>query len=194
MCRKNSAVEVELAMRLDAGRLRDAVTLGLETYGEPLWRSIQFVVRDEDETEDAYGAFLEQLWRSIEGRQWQRRCSFATWARQLAFRAALDQVRRQKAQRNVTLSSGKHPVVDGTTWRKEPDVLPALERLSPYERALIRARLWERLSWKQIATLLWQGEAMTEEQIAREAGRHRVNYYRATAKLRERMQCGSEAR
>jgi DNA-directed RNA polymerase specialized sigma24 family protein len=84
MLRKNDQAEVEIVRLLEEGKARAAVERGLAEYGAGLRGFVLQVLRSTADAEEAYGAFCEDLWHSLKGGQWQRRCSFLTWARKLA--------------------------------------------------------------------------------------------------------------
>jgi DNA-directed RNA polymerase specialized sigma24 family protein len=194
MCRKIPETEAEVVALIEKGLEREAVNLGLAAYGRCLRRFTVLVTQSEAVADDAYGAFCEDLWKSIASGKWQRRCSFLSWSRRLAWHAALREI-RVRGPRVVALTSSLAVTVEETSSQAgfgsstKESFAVAFAELSPEERAILVLRAVHALSWDAIARLFASDEPSScKQDLARLAGALKVRYLRIKRRLHARLE------
>ena len=72
---------------LAKGENDSAATLAIRALGPPVLRYLRAILRDEDDTKDAFSHWAESMWHGLPGFHWKS--SLQTWAYRLAYHAAL---------------------------------------------------------------------------------------------------------
>jgi RNA polymerase sigma-70 factor, ECF subfamily len=187
-------IERQIRALFDAGKLENAATLLVESYGGEIFRFVLSRLRDHDATSEVFSQFTEDLWRGLGGFRWQ--CSARAWSYTLARHAASRYVARARRQRKreVRVSpSGLHEVAAKirtetlTAARTEVKsrVAELSEQLPLDDQTLLVLRVNRRLDWKEIARIMIDdGEATTERDLDKEAARLRQRFQAVKEKLR----------
>ena len=188
-------LEARIREKWDAGDLPGAATEALRGYGLEVFSYLVAITRDESEASEVYSAFCEAMWRGLHAFRWQ--CTFRTWAYLLA-RHALSRRGRDpfcNAERAVPLSWAPEvfKIADGVRaktlkfLRTEVKDRVALlrERLEPEDQSLIILRINRRLSWDEIARIMYEEETEpSAQQLRRKAAALRKQFQRAKERLR----------
>jgi RNA polymerase sigma-70 factor (ECF subfamily) len=162
-------VSMEEAIRslLAAGDATGAATLAIRRLGPEVLRYLRALLRDEDEAEEAFSQFAENLWRGLPG--YQGRASFRTWALRVAHHAALnlrDQAWQKRGRRLETGDASRIAAEVRTASairvERQRDALDALRAsLSVEDQALLVLRLDQNLSWNEIAEVFTEGDSIS---------------------------------
>ncbi|MBL8957809.1 MAG: sigma-70 family RNA polymerase sigma factor [Myxococcaceae bacterium] len=176
--------------------VREAATLAIEGYGPAVRGFLGVLLRDEQQADEAFALFCEDVWRGLPGFRWST--SARAWcyvlARHCALRSLRDRGRRQGAQ--VPLSQVSESALPRT---REPSEVPhhlrtenrsrmrALrERLGVDEQVLLVLRIDKRLSWNEVALVMaGEGEQLAGPALTRSATTVRKRFQLAKEKLRE---------
>jgi RNA polymerase sigma-70 factor (ECF subfamily) len=192
-----TAAESDVRTRVEAGDLKGAATLALETYGPELYGFLHALARDDDLAAEAFSTFSEDLWRGLQKFRWES--SLRTWSYALA-RNALWRLRRdprRRAEHNIPISDQSSNLaqlavqVRTTTLpflRTEiKDELSRLrDELDPDDHALLILRIDRRLSWRDIARALPPPDGGDPEAgLDKRAATLRKRFERAKSLLRE---------
>lgn len=195
MITADADLEARIKDRWEAGDLPGAATEALRGYGLEVFSYLVAITRDESEAGEVYSAFCEAMWRGLSDFRWQ--CTFRTWAYLLA-RHALSRRGRdpfRNAERAVPLS--RAPEVFKMAENVRTKTLEYLrteikdrvallrEQLEPEEQSLIILRINRRLSWDEIARIMWDEETEpSAEQLRKKAAALRKQFQRAKDRLR----------
>jgi RNA polymerase sigma-70 factor (ECF subfamily) len=152
-------LETELAAHLARGEVDRAATLAIEGYGPAVLGYLGSML-DEDDAQDAFSLFAENLWRGLPAFRWE--CSARAWAFRLAWFAVARLMRdpyRRHGQRLPTTAASRlaASVAASTTLAREArsDRFRKLrEALDPEDRTLLVLRLDRELPWEEIAQVL----------------------------------------
>jgi RNA polymerase sigma-70 factor (ECF subfamily) len=191
----NADAEAEIRSRWDAGDLEGAATCALHCYGSEVFSYLMAITRNEPEASDVYADFCEAMWRGLPDFRWQ--CSFRTWAYVLARHALSRRCRDpfRDAGRAIPLSRASEVFKIADSVRSKTlrflrtevkdQVAVLRERLDPEDRSLIILRINRRLSWDEIARIMYEEEAEpSTEQLRRKAAAMRKQFQRAKERLR----------
>jgi RNA polymerase sigma-70 factor (ECF subfamily) len=179
--------ELDRAVRtpLDAGDERAAIALLVERIG-PSIRAYLRTLLLEDEAEEAYSDFLENVTRSLSSFRWE--CPVRAWAYRLAYHAAARIWRRPARRIEEPLPSSLSRLGPGS-GRPEPVMSSrhaglALLRasLSVEDQTLLTLRIDRELEWEEVAAVLEDG---ADGPSAPRAAALRKRYERLTTRLRE---------
>jgi RNA polymerase sigma-70 factor (ECF subfamily) len=168
---------------LEANDAREAAALAIRTLGPPVLRYLRAILRDEDDTKDAFSHWAESVWRGLPGFRWES--ALQTWAHRLAFHSALalrdDAWRRHAARLEATAASRLAETLRTRTAAKAEQRLAALRRLREEltleEQTLLQLRVDQGLSWVAIAGVL------AEEGARLDPGTVAKRYERLKARL-----------
>jgi RNA polymerase sigma-70 factor, ECF subfamily len=194
----NVASPLEQAIRAsaDEGRFADAVTVAIEGYGQDLLMYLHALVRDEDEARELFAEASMRIWLNLPKFRWHS--SFRTWAHAIARNLACDAHRKRQRERarHVGLSDAPEvaaiaAAVRSTTLlhlRGESErQLDALRASLDYdERTLLILSLDQRMSWREIAEVMSDGET-DERELHRLSARLRKRFERLKDRLREHL-------
>jgi RNA polymerase sigma-70 factor (ECF subfamily) len=152
-------VETELAAHLARGEVDRAATLAIEGYGPAILGYLCSML-DEDDAQDAFSLFAENLWRGLPAFRWE--CSVRAWAFRLAWFAVARVMRdpyRRNGQRLPTTAASRlaASVAASTALAREArsDRFRKLrEALEPEDRTLLVLRLDRELPWDEVAQVL----------------------------------------
>lgn len=166
---------------------REAAALTIRTLGPPILRYLRAILRDEDDTKDAFSHWAESVWRGLPGFRWES--ALQTWAHRLAFHAALalrdDAWRRRAARLETSAASRLAENLRTKTAVKAERQLAVLrqlrDELTLEEQTLLQLRVDQGLSWVAIAAVLaGEGEQLDPGTLAK-------RYERLKARLGKRL-------
>src|SRR5258705_9489520 len=89
--------------QIERGDAAGAATTALRAYGPPIFGFLWMALRNEEDTEEAFAQFSEDLWRGIGS--FRGECRFRTWAYQLAHNSACRLLRGPFRRRRPRLPS-----------------------------------------------------------------------------------------
>jgi RNA polymerase sigma-70 factor (ECF subfamily) len=153
-------VEAEVRERLAAGDADGAATAAIERLGPGILGYLCTVL-GEDDAQDAFSMFAEDLWKGLPG--FRGECPLRAWAYRLAWNAASRFRRdpyRRRAERLPTSAASRlaFQVASALAPGSRQDRLARLRAtLDPEDQTLLVLRLDRELEWEEIATVL-QGE------------------------------------
>jgi RNA polymerase sigma-70 factor (ECF subfamily) len=182
--------EAEIARLLAARELEAASTLALRCYGPSVLGFLAAVMRDHDETNEAFSQFAEDMWRGIAG--FKGECTFKAWAYKLAWHAALRLRRDAYRRRRQPLAGNSDAFVaqvrSTTASHQRTDVKERVAALRASlaldEQTLLVLRVDRGLSWREIAAVL--DDDQSEATL-------RKRYERLKDKLRRLARAGAAA-
>lgn len=171
-----------------------AATLAIRKYGPEIIGYLMAVSRNEDVAGEAFSMFSEDLWKGLPKFRWES--SFRTWAYTLA-RHALHRYHRDPARKRrhvrVSQSPEVRQLVDQVRtstlmyMRTEvKDSVTALrEKLDPEEQTLLILRIDRKMSWRDIAAVMHDGDDPDTAELKRTAATLRKRYERLKNTLRD---------
>jgi RNA polymerase sigma-70 factor, ECF subfamily len=175
----NSEVEENMQAAWRSGDFRRSTEMMLASYGPELHGFVlaQFSGQ-EARGEDAFLDFCEDFWRGLPGFEW--RCSLRAWSYKLARSAAARAHRSAHERRRRRLSIVDAPEVEALVMEARTttelylqtaakDAVRELRaQLSQEDRDLLTLRVDRRLSWRDVAHVLIDGdEASSESELTR---------------------------
>lgn len=159
-----AALEARIRDAVTAGELQRAATEALQLYGSELFGYLCNVARDEDLASDAFGATCERMWKGLPTFRWES--SLRSWLYTIA-RNALSTLRAhpsRRPERNAAVSQ-----LDDLAQKIRTETLPmhrteiregirALrDELSAEDGELVLLRIDRKMSWRDIARVMYEG-------------------------------------
>jgi RNA polymerase sigma-70 factor (ECF subfamily) len=192
---ERDALEGRIRVHFETGDKKRAATALLEGYGRELLGFLIAHLRDRDAAGEVFSLFAEDLWRGLDGFRWE--CSARVWSYSLVRHAAsryLKDARRRRA-REVSLSRAgplseieariRTATLAGARTEARSRVTQLRESLPPEDQTLLILRINRKLGWKEIAQVMaYDGEAVADEVLAKQAVRLRKRYQLAKDRLR----------
>lgn len=183
-------VEARVSEAVANGDYEAAATAVIQGYGPQVLGYLRAVVRDDEEAEDAFAVFAENVWRGLPS--WERRASVRVWAYSVAWNAATRVFRDPWLRRRRELPAGAAACLAAdvmSTSRRDLDRrLSALEQLrgalGPEEQSLLVLRVDRGLSWGEVAQAMGAGD----DHPSRAALRKRFE------RLKEKLAAAAKAR
>lgn len=173
------------------GEFAQAMEWALVGHGPAIMRLMASVLHDYRRSRAAFSLFSEKLRHGLPDFRWE--CSFRTWAYRLA-RNACYQVQHLPPDEEKTESSSgpmdeaQRQVLESRPWQRtsiKERVRALREKLSPQERILLLLRVDQRLSWREVARVMSDGdEPLTDEVLDREAAALRQQFKHTKSRLR----------
>ena len=200
-----SALEQSIRESFEKGDKQSAATKILEGYGREVLGFLLSRVRDDDAASEIFSQFTEDLWRGLDGFQWE--CSARVWSYALVRHAASRHFRgrRRRRGRFVPLSDAgplsqieekirtETPFADRTESRNRAAKLR--DALPPDDQTLLILRVNRKLRWKEVAQIMsYEGKAVPEAVLEKETARLRKRFELVTDKLRRLAQDQDRAR
>jgi RNA polymerase sigma factor (sigma-70 family) len=133
---------------------RSAFACLLEREGPTAYRAALAILRSPDGARDAVQEAAIRAWEGLS--DLRAASAWPTWFRRIAIRAALDESRRARSSREVTMPldlRASHPD-PAPAIEERVSILMALERLPPGDRAILGLRFGADLTVPDIATAL----------------------------------------
>lgn len=161
------ATDAALEMRFAAGDVAAFEALFRAWHGE-VFRWVARIVRDRAAAEDVTA---EAFWRAYRGRaRFDPSRSFGAWMRRIATNAALDHLRRARADGGRVADVAGLPATDAREASSRDDrdaVLTAVGRLSPALRVVVTLALVEEQPYAEIADALGISVAAVKVRVFR---------------------------
>jgi len=189
------ALESRIHAHWAAGDKKKAATALLEGYGRELLSFLIAHLRDRDAASEVFSQFTEDVWRGLDGFRWQ--CSARVWCYTLVRHAASRYIKdaRRRRGRQVSLSRAgplsaiEQKIRTATLAAARTETRSRMSRLReslpPEDQTLIILRVNRKLDWKDIAqVMVYEGETVADDVLAREAVRLRKRYQLAKDRLR----------
>jgi RNA polymerase sigma-70 factor (ECF subfamily) len=188
-------VESELRAHCEAGRLQDAASLLVRSYGPELFGFLMTAHGgDESEASEVFSQLTEALWRGLPSFGWNS--SARTWAYAIAHKLTL-RYRRDAARHKRRVADVGSSILERLAERVRTDTVSFLrtekrtrlqalrDSLSEEDRLLLLLRVDRKLSWNEVARVFSEEEALDPAGLAKEAARHRKRYQLVKDRLRE---------
>ena len=192
----NERLEAAIRARFEAGAHGEAATLLLEGYGREVLGFLLTRLRDPEIAGEVFSSFTEDLWSTFP--TFGFRCSARVWAYTLARHAASRHLKMlgRNRRRHVPLSEA--PGLSALELRIRTETAAILKsrvkerveelrgQLSPEDRSLLFLRINRELGWREIAHVLgYEGDALDEAVLVREAARLRKRFQLVKQRLRQ---------
>lgn len=153
-----------------------------DLYIKKIYDFIYYKTLHKETAEDLTSKVFLKAWQSI-SRFNSAGGSFSAWLYQIARNAVIDHYRGQKNNRNIEdvwdLSSDEDLARDLDVKNKLADIEKYLQKLSTEQRDIIIMRVWQELSYQEIAVI-----------TGKNAANCKVIFSRAIQKLRQEMPFG----
>lgn len=154
---------------LDAGDLRTAATVAIQSIGPRVLRYLGAILRDETASDEAFSMFCEALWRGIAS--FRGESSFQTWALRLATNTAHDYRDDPWRRRARPFATGEASALAAEIRTQSRSRAQDQERglealrheLSPADQMMLALRVDQKLSWAEVADVLSGAGARTTE-------------------------------
>jgi RNA polymerase sigma-70 factor (ECF subfamily) len=174
------------------GRVEEAATRALKTYGTEIYALLASLHRPDRDADDVFSLFCEQLWRSLP--RFEGRSTFRTWAYAIAWRVSSRYHLKEKARREVLASSEDFAALakqirtsTASRLRKERrsrlrqwrETLPAEDQL------LLVLRVDRELDWKDLSRVMNPDVELSDGDLVRESARLRKRFQSVKERLRE---------
>jgi RNA polymerase sigma-70 factor (ECF subfamily) len=187
----------EAALRAvwEAGDRTELVTRVIRGYGREVLSYLLATLRGEGEAGDAFSQFTLNLWEASGA--FRGDASFRTWAYSLARHAAGRVIReRGRQRRQVALSSV--PEIDGLCAKVRSETLEYLrtatrdrvtrlrDELEPDDQMLLILRVDRGFPWPDIARVMSDDEAPSQDLLARKIVSLRKRFERIKDRIRKR--------
>lgn len=193
---RRAEIEAKVHAACDAGRLSDAATLAIESYGPEILGYLVAVTRSESDASEVFAMFSEDLWRGLDKFRWES--SLRTWSYTVARNAMHRMLRdpHRRADRRIPLSQS--PEAQNVALRVRTRTLPYLRtevkdrvaelrsELDPEDQTLFILRLNRKMSWNEIASIMIGEREVDDAERKREAARLRKRFERAKEILRDK--------
>jgi RNA polymerase sigma-70 factor, ECF subfamily len=191
---ERDGVELQIRSLCEAGDRKQAARLLLEAYGGELFGFLVSRLRDRDAADEVFARFCEDLWRGLDGFRWHS--SVRTWSYTLTRHAASQYVRESQRRRARHLPlSALGPLsqiadkVRSATLRSlredsKSELVKLRERLSLDDQTLLILRVNRRLSWLEMAQVMFHdGSEVEQDLLHKEAVRLRKRYQTVKERL-----------
>jgi RNA polymerase sigma-70 factor (ECF subfamily) len=168
---------------LAAGKAREAAELLVRGLGDAIHGYLVGLLRDDEEANDAYSMWEENAWKGLVG--FRGESSLRLWSYRLARNAALrlrDEAWRRRGRRLRTSEASlladrarRSSLARHDAWAAK--LAKLRQTLAPEDQSLLRLRLDEDLSWREIAELLrdpGSGPATEQDAAACRQRFHRI--------------------
>ncbi len=177
----------------ECGRLDLGMRRLLEAYEVELKAVLRGRLRDEHAVGEAYQMACEGMWKSWPRFEWRSTC--LAWARAICSKTAVEYLRSPhlKVERNISLSDAEHwprlvehqhvSTADYRRTENKSRLKVLIERLDRRDRTMLSLRIYQRLSWKDVARAL-EGEFTCERELVRATNRLRKRFQAVTRRLK----------
>jgi RNA polymerase sigma-70 factor, ECF subfamily len=190
----DSGLESTIREACGAGDFETATTVALQMYGAEVFGLLIALHDEQDAADDAFSLFAERLWKALPDFEW--RCSARTWLYHLARTASADVHRKGQrlGRREVLQSTASYEEVQAAVRTETLSMLRTAKRtelerlrdeLPPEDRMLLILRVDRSLPWRDVAVVLSDLTAATEETLAQEAARLRKRFQLVKERLRD---------
>lgn len=187
------AVEKAIRDDWDHGRRALAMQRLLEAYGAELKGVIRGKLREEHAVREAFQMACEGMWRSWPYFKWKSSCR--VWARSICSKTAVDYLRspHRRIERNLSLSDVEDrsclvdrqyvSTADYQRTENKCRLRMLIDQLDPQDRTMLKLRVYQRMSWKDVARAL-EGELTGERELTKATNRLRKRFQAVTQRLK----------
>jgi len=148
-----------------------------DEYIKKIYNFIYYKTHHKETAEDLTSITFTKAWKNIES---FNKGSIQAWLYTIARNTVIDHYRTVKQDKNIDdvwdLSSNTDIAMDADTVLKVEDVKKYLQDIAPIQRDIVIMRVWQDLSYKEIAEITGKSEANCK-----------VIYSRAISKLKLKM-------
>jgi RNA polymerase sigma-70 factor (ECF subfamily) len=189
----HAAFDARLMDSLGQGRVADAATFALETYGDEIYSLMAALHRNDSDASEVFSHFCEELWTGLSG--FEGRSSFRTWAYTVAWRASARY--RARERREVLVSDSEFRrladrVRNSTQSRlareKRNRLRELRETLPAEDQTILILRVERELDWRDLTRVFHDGAALDEATLDRESARLRKRFQSIKDRLKKLAQ------
>ncbi len=153
-------VDAQIRALLDGGDQPAAATAAIQEYGPAVLRYLRSLLRDEDDANDAFSVFAENVWRGLPG--WRGDGSLRSWCFRLAWNAAINLRNEAWRRRGRRFHTGEASALaeeirtrSALKVERQRQALDRLrESLDVEDVSLLALRVDQKLSWAEIADVI----------------------------------------
>jgi RNA polymerase sigma-70 factor, ECF subfamily len=195
----HTAFTARVLLQLQQGALTEAATDAIRTYGPEIYALFASTHRSEQDANDVFSVFCEQLWRGLAG--FEGRASFRTWVYTIAWHCSA-RFRAQQAARLEVLSPDSRLAaladeVRVTTMsrlrREHRTRIQELRQTLPAEdQMLLILRVERDLDWLDLVRVMHPDQELDAAAMTRESARLRKRFQSVKERLRELVRAGAE--
>jgi RNA polymerase sigma-70 factor (ECF subfamily) len=187
----HAAFDERLKALVQAGRVNDAVTEAIATYGPEIYSLLSSIHRGHDGADDAFALFCENVWKGLAA--FQGRSSFRTWAYTVAWHASSRVRERQMSRREVQISDShvaalaaqiKTDTSSRLRAEKRNRLRELRETLPADDQLLLVLRVERELEWRDLARVMNPDTELDDEAAQRESARLRKRFQAVKERLR----------
>jgi len=153
-------VEARVVEAVARGDHEAGATAIIQGYGRQVHRYLRGVIRDDEEADDAFALFAENVWKGLA--TWEGRSSARAWAYRVAWNAATRHFRDPWNRRRKKLPSSVASRLAAAVMtssrrsldRQQGDLELLRGLLTPEEQSMLALRIDQDLSWGEVAVAL----------------------------------------
>jgi len=188
----HAAFDRRLMDSLRDGRVEEAATRALKTYGTEIYSLLASIHRPDRDADDVFSLFCEQLWRSLP--RFEGRSTFRTWAYAIAWRVSSryrlkEQSRREVLASSVDFAALAKQIRTSTASRLRKERSSRLRRwretLPVDDQMLLMLRIDRELDWKDLSRVMNPDAELSDDELVRESARLRKRFQSVKDRLRE---------
>jgi RNA polymerase sigma-70 factor, ECF subfamily len=192
---RDEATEARLLELWRAGSRDELVTRILRAYGPEILSYLLATLRAEGEASEGFSVFTMSLWEA--SASFRGESSFRTWAYALA-RHAVGRLRRQRGRQRREVALSAVPEISALAAKIRSETLPGARteardriarlraELDTDEQTLLILRVDRGFAWPDVARVLGDGEAESEDALARRVVALRKRFERIKERLKRR--------
>lgn len=158
--------EIEACIQAVKCGEREAFTLIIKTYQQPLLRYIRYISCGQRDMEDVVQDVFIKVYTRLS--QYKPHTNFESWMYKIAYNHTMT-VLKKKAKEPIvymdTIPEVVHLDTYGSQWTRE--VIETLKQLSPDERAILFLRVYKELSYKEISKIMKKNESLLRKKFER---------------------------
>jgi RNA polymerase sigma-70 factor (ECF subfamily) len=187
----HSVFDARLREMLDGGRVSEAATFALQSYGDEIYSLLAALHKSEIDAAEVFSRFCERLWKGLPG--FESRSSFRTWAYTIAWNVSARFRDQERSRRELLVGDSEftrlaEQVRSSTQSRlmreKKSRLVELRETLPAEDQTILILRVERELDWRELARVL-HGEAVDGEDLERESARLRKRFQMIKERLRE---------
>lgn len=186
----HAAFDRRVRAALEAGRVDEATTDIIKTYGPEVYALLVSVHKSRADADDVFSRFSEKVWRGL--RNFEGRASVRTWSYKVAWSASSTFHTKRATTRESPITdallAGLVEQVRTETLSRMRDThsrLRELRQTLPLEdQTLLVLRVERELSFRDLALVMSPEAALDDRALEVEAARLRKRYQLVKARLR----------
>ena len=174
---ENSAHDAQVIQACQSGRLEEFGKL-YDIYFKKIYAFVYFRTRHKEMTEDLTSRIFLKALENI-GRFNPARGNFSSWIYRIAHNQVIDCYRARKSELDIDslwdLKAKDDVARSAETAEKMRLAAKTLKQLTPEQRELVIMRVWDELSYKEIADILGKTEAGCKMAFSRAVAKFRTS-------------------